>query len=77
MITVKVSDPNVRVFRINMVEGEEEEEAVQSQLSPVFDDETGQILNNEFYLSFLAQAKGFALQTYYVKLLKPEEGINM
>ena len=49
------------------------EEFIQCQLSPVFDDQ-GQILNNEFYLSFLAQLKGMALETYYIQQLRPEEG---
>ena len=49
------------------------EEFIQCPLSPVFDDQ-GQILNNEFYLSFLAQLKGMALGTYYIQQLRPEEG---
>ena len=76
IVTVKVSMPNIKVYKINNVEGDDEEEVIASQLSPVFDDETGQILNNEFYLSFLAQVKGLALQTFYVKQLKPEDGTN-
>ena len=76
VVTVKVSVPNIKVYRINNVEGDDEEEVLPSQLSPVFDDETGQILNNEYYLSFLAQVKGLALQTFYVKQLKPEDGTN-
>ena len=43
--------------------------------SVVFDDQ-GQILNNEFYLSFLSQLKGMALETYYIQQLRPEEGNN-
>ena len=41
----------------------------------MFDDQ-GQILNNEFYLSFLSQLKGMALETYYIQQLRPEEGNN-
>ena len=66
----------MRVYRINNVEGDEEEEAVPCQISPVFDEEQGQVLNTEFELSFLGQVKGLALQTYYVKGLRPEEGVN-
>ncbi len=76
VVTVKVSAANVRVFKINMIEGDEEEEAVPCQLSPVWDDAQGQIENNEFYLSFLAQVKGFALQSYFIKIMKAEEGVN-
>lgn len=78
VVTFKVSLANVKVYRINTVDGDEEEEVVQSQLSPVFEGEGDdqQILNNEFYLSFLAQVKGLGLQTYFIKQLKPEEGVN-
>ena len=55
---MKVSAANVRVFKVNAIDGDEEEEAVESQLSPVWDDAQGQVENSEFYLSFLAQAKG-------------------
>ena len=41
----------------------------------VFDGQ-GQILNNEYYFSFLAQLKGMALETYFIQQLKPEEGDN-
>ena len=75
-MTIKVSNPNVRVYKINNIEGDEEEEILPSQLTPVFDDEEGQVLNTEFYLSFLAQVKGLALQTYFVKIMRPEEGVN-
>lgn len=75
-MTLRVTDHNVRVYRVNTVEGDDEEEAVACQVSPVFDDEQGQILNTEFELSFLAQVKGLALQTYYIKALRPEEGAN-
>ena len=33
-------------------------------------------MNNEYYLSFLAQLKGMALETYYLQQLRPEEGNN-
>ena len=42
----------------------------------MWDDAQGQIENSEFYLSFLAQTKGLALQSYFVKTLRPEEGVN-
>ena len=75
VVTVKISIPNVRVYKIHNVDGDDEEEVVQCQLTPAFDDQ-GQILNNEFYFSFLAQLKGMALETYYIQQLKPEEGDN-
>ena len=74
-VTFKVSDPNVRVYKINDVEGDDEEEDLPIQISPVFDEE-GQIANTEFELSFLAQLKGFALKTFYIAALRPEEGAN-
>ena len=49
VVTVKVSIPNIRVYKIHNIEGDDEEEFIQCQLSPVFDDQ-GQILNNEYYL---------------------------
>ena len=75
VVTVKVSIPNLRVYKIHNIDGDDEEELVQCQLSPVFDDQ-GQILNNEFYFSFLAQLKGMALETYFIQQLRPEEGEN-
>ena len=75
VVTVKVSIPNIKVYKIQNVDGEDEEESVQCQLSPVFDDQ-GQILNNEYYFSFLAQLKGMALETYFIQQLRPEEGDN-
>ena len=74
-VSIRISDPNVRVYKINNVDGDDEEELVQCQLTPVFDDQ-GQILNNEYYFSFLAQLKGMALETYFIQQLKPEEGDN-
>lgn len=75
VVTVRVSESNIKVYKINNVEGDEEEEVVPSQLSPVFDDQ-GQVINNEFQFSFLAQVKGLALQSYFLKPLRPEEGEN-
>ncbi len=74
---MRVTDYNVRVYRINNIDGDEEEENVPCQISPVFEEEGElQITNTEFELSFLATAKGLALQTYYIKLMRPEEGAN-
>ncbi len=42
----------------------------------MFDDGQNQIMNTEYELSFLADVKGLALQTYYVKMQRPEEGVN-
>eukprot|EP00095_Tigriopus_kingsejongensis_P010888 maker-scaffold1216_size55193-snap-gene-0.9 protein:Tk10888 transcript:maker-scaffold1216_size55193-snap-gene-0.9-mRNA-1 annotation:"alpha-mannosidase 2" len=75
MVTVKISVPNVRLFKINNIEGEDEEESLPCQLSPVMDDQ-GQILNSEFYLTFLAQVKGLGLHTFYIRQLRPEDGRN-
>ena len=63
-------------FKVHSIEGDDEEEPLQCQLSPVFDEDQGQIVNNEFYLSFLAQQKGLSLETYYIQALRPEEGDN-
>lgn len=63
----------MQVYKINNIEGDEEEEIVPSQISPVFDDQ-GQISNNEFYISFLTQAKGMALQSYFIQQLRPDDG---
>ena len=35
-----------------------------------------QISNTEYQLSFLAQAKGMSLQSYFIQQLRPEEGAN-
>ena len=75
VVTVKISIPNVKVYKVNNIEGDDEEEIVQSQLTPVFD-EQGEIVNNEYYLSFLGQVKGMALDTYFIQKLRPEEGEN-
>ena len=76
LVTIKISLPNVRVYKVHSIEGDDEEEPLACQLSPVFDQDQGQIVNNEFYLSFLAQQKGLSLETYYVQALRPEEGDN-
>jgi len=74
-VTIRVSDPDVRVYKINDVDGEDEEEDLPVQISPVFDAE-GQISNTDFELSFLAQVNGLALKTFYVSTNRPEEGPN-
>ena len=75
VVTVKISLPNVRVYKLHNIDGDDEEESIQCQLLPVFDDQ-GEVLNNEFYLSFLAQLKGMALETYFIQQMRPEEGEN-
>ena len=75
-MTIKVSDPNVRVYKINNVDGDDEEENVPSQLSPVFTGEKTQISNSEYQLSFLAQVNGLSLMTYCIASIGPEEGQN-
>lgn len=75
VVTIRVSRANVKVFKVNNVEGDDEEETMPSQISPVFDDE-GQILNNEFMLTFFATVNGLSLQTYFIQVMKPEEGAN-
>ena len=74
-MTLRVSEANIRVYKINEVDGDDEEEDLPIQISPVFDSE-GQISNTEFELSFLAQVKGFGLKTFYIVMLRPEEGKN-
>ena len=75
-VSIRISDPNVRVYKINNVDGDDEEENIQSQISPVFTGEKNQINNAEYQLSFLAQVKGLALMTFFVAALRPEEGQN-
>ena len=75
VVTIKVSVPDIRLYKLVTIEGEDEEEMVPCQLSPVFDAE-GQILNNEFHLSFVVSIKGLALDTYFIKQLRPEDGGN-
>ena len=75
-MTVRIADANVRVYKINNIDGDDEEENIPSQLSPIFEGDKNQISNSEFQLSFLAQVKGLALMTYYVAAMRPEEGQN-
>lgn len=63
------------MFRINIIDGDEEEETIDSQVSPVFDDQ-GQILNTEYFLSFLAHTDTLSLTTYFIQNLRPEEGTS-
>ena len=41
-VSLRVSDANVRVYKINDIDGEDEEEDLPIQISPVFDAE-GQV----------------------------------
>ena len=75
-MTVLVSDPNVRVYKINNIDGDDEEENIVSQISPVFTGDKNQISNSEYQLSFLSQVKGLSLMTYFIAALSPEEGQN-
>ena len=75
-VTVRISDPNVRVYKVNNIDGDDEEENIPSQLSPVFEGDKNQISNSEYQLSFLAQVKGLALMTFFIASLRPEEGQN-
>jgi len=43
-------------------------------LDLVFEEGTRQISNTEFYVSFVADIKALALQTYFVTMARPEEG---
>jgi len=75
LVTFRVSKPDVKVYIISKEEDFEEEETQPSQISPVFkgDDE---ISNNEFELTFLVTVPAMGLQTYYVRELKSEDGVN-
>uniref|UniRef100_A0A0K2SXU0 Mannosidase, alpha, class 2A, member 1 [Echinops telfairi] n=2 Tax=Lepeophtheirus salmonis TaxID=72036 RepID=A0A0K2SXU0_LEPSM len=75
MITIKVSNPNIRLYTINLVDGDEEEEDINFQISPVFDSQH-EILNTQFYLSFVVEVAALSLKSYYMVELKPEEGSN-
>lgn len=75
VVTIKISIPNIRVYKIHTIDGDDEEEMIPCQLTPVFDDQ-GEIVNNEYHLSFLAQVKGMALETYFIQQLRLEEGTN-
>ncbi|TRY68325.1 hypothetical protein TCAL_04678 [Tigriopus californicus] len=75
IVSIRVSLPNIRVYKVTNIEGEDEEEPIPCQLSPVFDDQ-GQILNSEYQLTFLAQVKGLGLHSYYIQQLRQEDGRN-
>ena len=75
MISIRVSKPDVRVYYMNMIEDEEEEETIPTQISPVFKTD-GDISNEQFEVTFLATVPALGLQTYFVRQLKPEEGKN-
>jgi len=75
MISIRVSKPDIKVYYMNMIEDEEEEETIPTQISPVFKSD-GEISNTEFDLIFLVTVPALGLQTYYVRQLKPEEGKN-
>lgn len=74
-MSIRVSLPNIRIYKVTNIEGEDEEEQIPCQLSPVFDDQ-GQILNSEYQLTFLAQVKGLGLHSYYIQQLRQEDGTN-
>merc|ERR1719495_2832792 len=75
MVSLRVSKPDVKVYFMNMIEDEEEEESIPVQISPVFKSD-GDISNEQFELIFLATVPALGMQTYYVRQNKPEEGKN-
>jgi len=75
MVSLRVSKPDIRVYYMNMIEDEEEEEMIPIQISPVFKTE-GDISNEQFELIFLATVPALGMQTYYVRQNKAEEGKN-
>jgi len=75
MVSIRVSKPDVKVYFMNMIEDEEEEESIPVQISPVFKSD-GDISNEQFELTFLATVPALGLQTYFIQQLKAEEGNN-
>merc|ERR1719347_51596 len=73
MISLLVSKPDAKVYFINVIEGDEEEEVLETQVSPVFNKD-GEILNTEFEISFLVTVPALGLQSYYLKEISAEEG---
>ena len=68
LVTFKVSKPDVLVYVMATIEDEEEEEeAVPTQISPVFGTESGELLNTEFQITFLATVPALGMQTYFVR----------
>ena len=68
LVTFKVSKPDVLVYVMATIEEEEEEEeAVPTQISPVFGRESGELLNTEFQITFLATVPALGMQTYFVR----------
>ena len=68
LVTFKVSKPDVLVYVMATIEDEEEEEeAVPTQISPVFGRESGELLNTEFQITFLATVPALGMQTYFVR----------
>ncbi|QQP52871.1 Mannosidase_ alpha_ class 2A_ member 1 [Caligus rogercresseyi] len=75
VVTLRITNPNIRLYTLNFVEGDEDEEEVPFQISPIFDD-THEILNGEFLLSFVVEVPALALKAYYFNELRAEEGTN-
>ena len=68
LVTFKVSKPDVLVYVMAPIEDEEEEEeAVPTQISPVFSREAGELVNTEFQITFLATVPALGMQTYFVR----------
>ena len=68
LVTFKVSKPDVLVYVMATIEDEEEEEeTVQTQISPVFSRESGELVNTEFQITFLATVPALGMQTYYIR----------
>jgi hypothetical protein len=63
------------VFYKKSFEGEEEEESIPCQISPVFKSSI-EISNSEYELVFLVSVPALGLQTYYIRNLRPGEGEN-
>jgi len=77
LVTFKVSKPDVLVYVMAPIEDEdEEEEAVPTQISPVFSREGGELVNTEFQITFLATVPALGMQTYFVRQLRTEDGEN-
>ena len=56
--------------------GRKEEENLEFQISPIFKDDHN-ISDTEYHISFVAQVKGFGLQSYFVRMLNKNDITNV
>jgi len=75
VVTLRVSNNNIKVYFTSKSEDEELEEEVACQISPVFNSE-GEISNQEYEFTFIATVPALGMETYFLKEVKAEEGPN-